>query len=193
MIGLLALACAHHPTDDAALVAQLDNEVLALKERNESLWTELRKCDTPDVPLPIYQQLTQAFSGSEVTVSLVGLGVELDIPGPLLFDAALDVRLSEHASRVTDLLVTALRSNPDPHVWIVSHLAATPLPGALVKRFGTAWELGGFQAAQFGNELLAAGIDPDRITVATVGPATEEGETATHHFVVVVGPEAPHR
>ncbi len=193
MWPLLALACAHHKKDDAALVVQLDKEVLALKERNDALWAELRKCDAPDVQLPIYQELTQAFSGTDVAISLVGLDVELDVPGAMLFDTATEVRLSDVAVQVTDLLATALRTNPDPRVWIVAHLDATPLPPGLVKRFGSEWELGAFQAAQVGNALLAAGIDADRITVATEGASAEPGETATHHFVVIVGLEAERR
>jgi hypothetical protein len=193
MWPLLVWACAHHRANDAALVEQLDREVLALKERNETLWTELRKCDTPDVPLPIYQELTQAFSGTEVVVSLAGLDVALDVPGTLLYDSAWEVRLSDRAALVTDLLATALRTNPDPHVWIIAHLDGTPLPPALGKRFGSDWELGGFQAVQVGSALLAAGIDGDRITVATQGSAVEPGGTARHHFVVIVGPEAARR
>jgi flagellar motor protein MotB len=190
---LLVWACAHHKTQDAALVEQLDREVLALKERNEALWTELRKCDTPDVPLPIYQELTQAFAGTEVVVSLVGLDVALDVPGPLLYDLPQEVQLSERAALVTDLLATALRTNPDPHLWIISHLDGTPLSPALLKRFGSDWELGGFQAVQVGNALLAAGVDGDRITVATEGSTVEPGQTARHHFTVVVGPEVVRR
>ena len=190
---LLVWACAHHKARDAALVEQLDREVLALKERNETLWTELRKCDTPDVPLPIYQELTQAFAGTEVVVSLAGLDVALDVPGPLLYDTPQEVVLAERAALVTDLLATALRTNPDPHVWIVAHLDGTALAPALLKRFGSDWELGGFQAAQVGNALLAAGIEGNRITVATEGSTVEPGETARHHFTVVVGPEAVRR
>ena len=193
MWPLLVWACAHHKARDAALVEQLDREVLALKERNETLWTELRKCDTPDVPLPIYQELTQAFSGTEVVVSLAGLDVALEVPGTLLYDSVLDVGLADRAALVTDLVATALRTNPDPHVWIVAHLDGTPLPPALVKRFGSDWELGGFQAAQVGNALLAAGIDGDRITVATEGSTVAPGETPRHHFVLIVGPEAVRR
>jgi flagellar motor protein MotB len=192
MLLLLVWACAHH-NRDAALVEQLDREVLALKERNEALWTELRKCDAPDVPLPIYQELTQAFSGTEVVVSLSGLDVALDVPGPLLYDLPQEVFLAERAALVTDLLATALRTNPDPHVTIVAHLDGTPLAPALVKRFGSDWELGGFQAAQVGNALLAAGIDGDRVTVASEGSSVEPGETARHHFVVIVGPEVTGR
>lgn len=189
---LFVWACAHHKRD-AALVDQLDREVLALKERNEALWTELRKCDTPDVPLPIYQELTQAFSGTEVVVSLSGLDVALDVPGPLLYDLPQEVSLAERAALVTDLLATALRTNPDPHVTIVAHLDATPLSKELAKRFGSDWELGGFQAAQVGNALLAAGIEGDRMTVASEGSAVEPGETARHHFTVIVGPEVAGR
>ena len=189
---LLVWACAHHDRD-AALAEQLDREVLALKERNEALWTELRKCNAPDAPLPIYQELTQAFSGTEVVVSLVGLDVVLDVPGPLLYDTPQEVRLSERAALVTDLLATALRTNPDPHVTIVAHLDGTPLATALEKRFGSDWELGGFQAAQVGNALLAAGIDGDRVTVASEGSTVEPGQAARHHFTVVVGPEVARR
>jgi flagellar motor protein MotB len=188
---LLVWACAHH--EDPALAEQLDREVLALKDRNEALWAELKKCNAPDAPLPIYQELTQAFAGTEVVVSLVGLDVSLDVPGPLLYDTPQEVRLSERAALVTDLLATALRSNPDPHVTIVAHLDGTPLAAALVKRFGTDWELGGFQAAQIGNALLAAGIDGDRLTVASEGSTVEPGQTARHHFTVVVGPEPARR
>ena len=189
MWPLLVWACAHHKSSDAALVEQLDREVLALKERNETLWTELRKCDTPDVPLPIYQELTQAFSGTEVVVSLAGLDVALDVPGPLLYDKPQEIQLAERAALVTDLVATALRTNPDPHVWIVAHLDGTPLAQAHAKRFGSDWELGGFQAAQVGNALLAAGIDGERITVATEGSAVEPGEVPRHHFVLILGPE----
>ena len=188
---LLVWACAHHR--DAALVEQLDREVLALKDRNEALWTELRKCNTPDAPLPIYQQLVQAFAGTEVVVSLAGLDVMLEVPGPLLYDTPQEVRLSERAGLVTELLATALRTNPDPHVTIVAHLDGAPLAPAVAKRFGTDWELGGFQAAQVGNALLAAGIDGDRVTVASEGSTAEPGQAARHHFTVVVGPEPARR
>jgi flagellar motor protein MotB len=192
MFLVLVWACAHH-NRDAALVEQLDSEVLALKTRNEALWTELRKCNAPDAPLPIYQELVQAFSGTEVVVSLAGLDVALDVPGPLLYDTPQEVRLSDRAALVTDLLATALRTNPDPHVTIVAHLDGTELAPALVKRFGSDWELGGFQAAQVGNALLAAGIDGDRVTVASEGSTVEPGETTRHHFTVVVGPEVAGR
>jgi flagellar motor protein MotB len=135
----------------------------------------------------------QAFAGTEVVVSLAGLDVMLEVPGTLLYDTPQEVRLSERAALVTDLLATALRTNPDPHVTIVAHLDGTPLAPAVGKRFGSDWELGGFQAAQIGNALLAAGLDGDRMTVASEGSTVEPGQTARHHFTVVVGPEPARR
>jgi hypothetical protein len=109
----------------------------------------------PDAPLPIYQELTQAFSGTEVRRLARGARRRRSTcrAAPLRHSAG--GPSLRHARRSwTDLLATALRTNPDPHVTIVAHLDGT------AARHGTRealrhrlWSSGGFQAAQVGNAL----------------------------------------
>lgn len=192
---LLLAACGVSRKKHNALVDQLDKEVLALQERNATLWEELRKCSPPDVPLPIYQELTQIFAGTEITVSLEGLHAVVLVPGHLLFGPG-DTELSEQSRMVTDLLATSLELYPDPHVWVIGHTDATPPGGSLARRVGTNWELSAVRAAAFARRIIDEhGIDGARFTVSGRGDTvpiadndTPEGRAQNRRIVVVVGP-----
>ena len=84
VIALMAWACVP-ATYDRDLVTQLDREILALKQRNELLGAASQDCDQGADPGPIYAELVQVFSGTQVKVSRSGSRTVVVVPSDELF------------------------------------------------------------------------------------------------------------
>ena len=193
VVALLAGACVPSAYD-RDLVTQLDREILALKDRNDTLSERLDNCDAEGHPGEIYPQLVQVFSGTEVEVSHVGVRAVLVIPSEVLFSSG-SVQVREEATMVVDLLATALGLHEDRHVWIISHTDSPTLSSSMRRRYGSHWGLTTAMSASFMSSLVDMGVAETRFTIAGQGASsprkssdTPEGAGRNRRVVVVIGP-----
>lgn len=113
---MLALAACLPRPDGVS--AQLEAEVRAARHRLAQL--EAQGCEESTAPHPVYAQLVQIFTGTEVEVLREGAGARVVIPADLLFPAdGLVVR--REAAMVVDLLGTALGLHPDLRIEVRGH------------------------------------------------------------------------
>ena len=179
---------------DRELVHQLDREILALRERNEALKTQLQSCSAGELDTELYAQLNQVFSGTEVQVGRAGVRAVVTIPGELLF-APGSVEVREEARMVLDLLGIALRLHGDTHVWVVAHTDDEALSGALKRRFLDNWGLSTARSRAIMLKLSEDfGVEAERFTIAGRGSSepvaendTPEGRAKNRRVVVVIG------
>lgn len=177
------------------LVGQLDREVIALRQRNDALKQQLESCSEGELDTEIYAELTQVFSGSEVSVSREGARATVVIPGELLFSAG-STEIREEALMILDLFSVALKLHDEMHVWVIGHTDDDPLSGALKRRYGDNWGLSLERARAFKDKLVDAfGVDQARFTIAGQGDTqplvpndTPEGRARNRRIVLVIGP-----
>ena len=177
------------------LVQQLDREVIALTERNRILQNRLETCDQNSGPSPIYTELVQVFSSTEVKVSRQGARTLVSIPAAVLFSSSA-VQVRQEATMVLDMLATALSIHPDQAVWIIGHTGDLAPTGSLRNRFRSNWELSAFQAAALLHTLTERfGLDPKRFTISGRGAEepiadndTPAGRNHNNRIVIVILP-----
>lgn len=198
MILLALIGCSWIRPDERqqALIYQLDREVIALKLRNDQLREQAERCDDPQGN-PIYTELLQVFSGSEVSVERDGAQTVVIIPGALLYSSG-STTIRAEATMVLDLLSVALNLHADAKVRVIGHTDDRPLVGALRRRYGTNWELSVFRAAALMRAMVGDfGVQEDRFTIAGRGSSqpiasndTPEGRERNRRLVVIIGPPA---
>ncbi len=178
-------------------IHQLDREIIALKLRNRQLAEALEDCGEEPTSNPIYTELLQVFSGSEVMVQREGAQTIVVIPGALLFSSGSTAIRSE-ATMVLDLLSVALRLHAEERVRVIGHTDDQALSGSLKRQYGSNWELSMFRAAAFMRVMVDDfGIEEARFTVAGRGPSqpiasndTPEGRERNRRLVVIIGPQS---
>lgn len=178
------------------LVGQLDREIIALRARNQLLEDQLQSCSEGELDTEIYAELTQVFTGSEVTVAREGARAIVVIPGSLLFSPG-STTVREEALMILDLFSVALRLHKEMHVWIIGHTDDEPLTGTLKRRFGDNWGLSTARARSFMGTLVDDfGIESSRFTIAGQGQTqpiatndTPEGRARNRRIVLVIGPK----
>lgn len=191
-LGLAAVALAAAPAvaagGDRALIQQLDDEIIALRQRIVLLE---RHCGSDQAPAAIYPELVQVFSGTPVAVERQGARARVTLRSMDLF-AADTLTVRQEAQPWLDLLATALSVHPETNLVIVGHTDGTPAPSLLRARFPTPWEWGTAQATAVGDELMRRyGLQPGRVTVGSRGPwdplasnDTPEGRSANRRVVI---------
>jgi len=192
--GLVLLGACVPASYDRDLVTQLDREILALKQRNQVMGEQLENCDVAGDPGPIYAELVQVFSGTDVKVSKQGMRTVVVIPADRLF-GRLSSKMREEAIMVPDMLATALQLHEDKHVWVIAHTDDEELSGSARRRFGSLWGLSMAQSTSFMVALVELGVAERRFTIAGRGgqeplvqPDTPEGRASNRRLVVVIGP-----
>ncbi len=186
-------------SDKASLVRQLDREVIALRIKNEQLEGRLLQgAGHSETPNPIYAELVQVFTGSEVEVVRSGNRTVVTLPSSLLFGTwGLTVR--QEAAMTLDLLATALKLHPELKVVVVGHIDDAPMPAALRRQVGSAWELGAIRAAATARALIETyGVPGGRFMVASRGMEeplvsndTPEGRSRNRRVVLTLTPAFP--
>lgn len=193
LLGFAPVALAARSDD--SLVKQLDNEVIALKQRIAALTETVEECGGGKAPDPIFPELVQLYAGSPVSVKRRGGRTLVVIPVDLLFPGdALVVR--EEAAFALDMVSTALNAHPDESVLITGHTDAEPPVPLLRKRYPTNWELSTGYANAVGATLIAEyKLDPARITIAGRADQdpndtndTPEGRAANRRVVLTLSP-----
>lgn len=182
-------------TYDRDLVTQLDREILALKQRTEVLQDQVKNCaDAGGEAGPIYTELVQVFSGTEVKVLRSGVRTVVVVPSDQLFSPGETV-VRDEAMMVPDMLATALGLHPELSVQVVAHTDNVELSGADKRRYLSLWGLSMAQATGFMVALVQLGVDESRFTISGRGgqePVAEsdtpEGRAQNRRIVVIIGP-----
>ena len=143
--ALVALALAgcglpsalRRPRVDRDLVRQLEHEVAALKERNKQLSGAGPAAAAG--PHPIYAELKQVFTDTEVRLWREGEVTVVVIPATMLFSGD-DGALRQEAALPIDLLATALNAHTDLRIELVAHTDDSPPTGKAARATPTNWE-----------------------------------------------------
>ncbi len=194
---LMALAsCSLFKPPESALVGQLDREVLALKEVNARLQAQANSCDELGGSDPLYAELHQVFTSTEVEVSREGRATVVKIPGEQLF-APGSVRIRQEAQMVLDLVATGLASHPERAVMVMGHTDDQAITGTLRSSYASNWELSAARSSAFVRELVEDfQLDPARFTIggrSHYDPirdnSTPEGRASNRRIVLHIFPE----
>jgi flagellar motor protein MotB len=153
--------------------AQLDAEVRAARQRLATI--DADGCEHAETPHPIYPQLVQVFTGTEVEVMRDGLGARLVIPADLLFTAD-GVVVRREATMVVDLLGTAIGLHGDLHVEVRGHSDATGVGDPMGRSLS-------MSRALMDALVAAHGLERVRFTVAGrgAGAPRSPGDTPADH------------
>lgn len=192
-IGFTPLALAARSDD--TLVKQLDNEVIALKQRVAALTELVEECGGGKAPDPIFPELVQLYAGSPVSVKRRGGRTLVVIPVDLVFPGD-SLTIREEAAFALDMVSTALNNHPEESVLITGHTDSEPPAATLRKRYPTNWELSSAYAHAVGSALIGEyKLDPARITVAGRADQdpndtndTPEGRAANRRVVLTLSP-----
>ncbi len=181
--GLLAatLVPALARSDDRSLIAQLDREVIALRQTIARLERERDACGSVTPPA-VFRDLLQLFPTGPMTVAREGAAVTVTFPGDVLFTGTSTLR--EEALPSLDLFAEVLKANPDVRVTVTGHVDGVRDP----------WGRSAAQAAVVATALVERfGITPERVGVAALGAThpitpgdTPEGRALNHRVVIVV-------
>ena len=195
LLALIGCAWVRFDEQQQALVYQLDREIIALKLRNDQLREQVERCAQDPSSNPIYTELFQVFSDSEVLVERDGAQTVVTIPGALLFSSG-STTIRAEAAMVLDPLSTALSLHTDATVRVIGHTDDRPLAGSLRRRYGTNWELSVFRAAALMRIMVDEfGLQEERFIISGRGASqpiatndTPEGRERNRRLVVVIGP-----
>jgi flagellar motor protein MotB len=191
LLGLVLGTCAAPMLaygGDRSLIAQLDDEIIALRQR---VFLLEKHCGSDQAPPSIYAELVQVFAGTPVTVARQGTRASVTLSADELYSTD-SLTLREEAQPWLDLLSTALSVNPETNLVIVGHTDGTPAPTLLRTRYPTAWEWGMAEATVVGEQLIRHyAIQPGRITIGSRGPwdplasnDTPEGRAINRRVVI---------
>lgn len=174
LVGAVPLLVAASP--DRELVRQLDNEVIALRQRIQLLE---QHCGSEAAAPPIYPQLVQLYAGTPVVVDHVGARVTVTLHADDVF-AKDSLTTREEAQPWLDLLAMSLGVNPSTNVMIVGHSDGSPTPGPFKALYPTSsgWTLA--QVNAVGDQLIKRyAVPAARITLASRGSSDPVGTNDT--------------
>ena len=112
---------------NARLVRQLESELIACKDLNQSLKVSLATCGSPEND-SVYQTLYQVFSGSELQIEQRGTATTIMVEASHIYSDVYGLQFREEADNNIDLLGTALLLNPDHRVLVIGHTSDRPIP-----------------------------------------------------------------
>jgi len=170
-LSLLALlgCSAHRYSDGSGLEAQLEREIIALKQRLRSVEEDLSHCGT-QAEGSLYASLHQVFAGSAIDVVQRGPATVLSVRMSHLFSDLWEMTQRQEADRHLDLLATAVLLNPDHDVTVIGHTDDRAIPRAHSDRYADALQLSLQLASHVATELAESyEIDETRFTVAGRG------------------------
>ena len=194
LVGLMHTGCAltQAPLDDSRLIASLDGEVRALRERLEIAEDASAACDDANRPDPIYAELVQVLSTSEAKVERLGRTTIVTVPHSIVFSGR-SRRVRSEARMVLDMVATAVNLHPDTVVSIVGHTDSRATGSSA---YPTNWELSAIRASAIARYLIRNfEVAPERLTVAGRGstdPVTENdtpaGRARNRRYQIIITP-----
>ena len=125
------------PRVDREVVRQLEHEVGALRERNRQLSAGTAPAQV--APHPIYAELQQVFTDTDVRVRRDADAIVVLLPATLLFSND-EGALRNEAALPLDLLATALQSHAALRVEVVGHTDDSAPQGRAGRASASNWE-----------------------------------------------------
>ena len=179
------------------LIAQLDREVIALRQKLQLLEARLAGCGTGADTGTVYPELVQVFSGGPVQVTRAGGSTQVTLPGDTLFSAG-SLGFREEATFALDLLATAIKLHPELSVLLVGYSDGDPPSGPFRKAYPSNWELSYARALAVARALTERhGVPAARMMVAgradldpLSGNDTPEGRATNRRVVAHLSPGA---
>lgn len=173
--------------------AQLERELVGLNIKIRMLEKQLSTCGEEQTSDPIHRLCVQIFTGSEATVTRVGMTTHITLPTHMLFVGELRVR--DEAKPTLDLLANLINDAEGRDIVIVGHSAAI---GSHASGMGDilAWQ-NSFASAAAVLQVLTDefGLDASRATIATQGDRnpiasidTPDGHAQNDRVVIIVKP-----
>lgn len=155
LIWLTLLGCpTHRYPDGTGLAGQLEREVIALHQRVKQLEAEVASCGSSTAPDPLYAELRQVFSGSEVEVDRDGGRTVLSVRASHVFSDTWALTDRVEAKMTLDLVATALRLHPEVTALVVGHTNDRPLPRQWQKTYRSNLDLSTRMATAFAARLV---------------------------------------
>jgi len=193
-VGFVHTGCVlkQDPLDDSRLIASLDGEVRALRERLKIAEDASAACDDANRPDPIYAELVQVLSTSEATVDRLGRTTIVTVPHSMVFTGR-SRRVRAEARMVLDMVATAVILHPNMIVTIVGHTDSLRTGSSA---YPTNWELSAVRASAIARYLIRQfEVAPERLTVAGRGsadPVTENdtpaGRARNRRYQIIITP-----
>ena len=133
--GALVWGCASRAPEIG--VQQLQDELMAVRERNKMLMEQVSICGVEPSPPGLLVELNQVLSPVGCDVTQRGHATIVTLTADQLFNDLFDLRLRDDADARLDLLATALLLHPELDIAVVGHTGTRPIPRAYRREFRT--------------------------------------------------------
>ncbi len=169
--GLL-VACApkHLYPDGRGIEGQLEREIIALRESVSALEELAATCETGGRADPMYAELVQVLSGTDVTVEQKGVVTIVTLPDAHVFgsDAA---SIRAEARMTLDMVGTALNQRPTYTIVVEGHTADVAPNAQVARKYPDLWSLS-YARADATKDVLVGEfqVAEDRFTLTARGP-----------------------
>ena len=178
VMGVLACGGGQYKSQ-LALEAQMEREILALRQRNRLLREQLKGCNVAGPSSALYSQLFQVYRGSTIEISRTGQITKLTFPVADLFGTD-GVTVREEMRLFLDVLATALASNPDHRIRIEGHTDDSPVPYKLRRMYPDNWMYAMGRAMRLMDTLVQDfGVHEDRFSLSSGGQFAPRDENDT--------------
>lgn len=162
-----------------ALEAQMEREILALRQRNRLLREQLKGCNVTGPASALYSQLFQVYRGSTIDISRTGQITKLTFPVSDLF-ASDGFTVRDEMRLFLDVLATALASNPDYRVRIEGHTDDSQVPYTLRRMYPDNWMYAMGRAMRLMDTLVQDfGVEEARFSLSSGGEFAPRDENDT--------------
>jgi outer membrane protein OmpA-like peptidoglycan-associated protein len=197
----LIVGCApkHDYPDGSGLVGQLNREVQALQQAVRALEYEAATCrDGKAPPDPLYQELHQILSNTDVGVERRGRTTIVTFPAVHLFGVD-ELSLRQEARMTLDVMSTALKLHPDYTIEVEGHTDDRGVPRELRNRFGDpftfsaarAYALVATMVSEFGVSAARFGVIGRGSTRPIDTNETDAGQRHNRRVVMYIQPKMP--
>jgi len=183
--------------DGSGINGQLEREVQALQQTVRMLEYEAATCRDPQAaPDPLYQELHQILSTTEVTVERRGRVTIVTFPAAHLFGVD-ELSLRQEATMTLDVMSTALKLHPDYTIDVEGHTDDAGVPPSLRKRFGDPFTFSAARAYALVDTFTSKfGLPEERFSVIGRGPSrpiatndTDVGRRKNRRVVMYIHPK----
>jgi len=183
--------------DGSGLVGQLNREVQALQQTVRMLEYEAATCRDPQAaPDPLFQELHQLLSNTEVSIERRGRTTIVTFPAAHLFGVD-ELSLRQEATMTLDIMSTALKLHPNYTIDVEGHTDDVGVPMGLRKRFGDPFTFSAARAYALVDTLVNEfGLAEDRFSVIGRGPSrpistndTDVGRRKNRRVVMYLHPK----
>lgn len=153
----------------------LDTDVAKLQRSKELLTAHLRERDAEVAQLSrvsstyksLVTDLESEVAAGQIQIEQLRDGIRMNLPQDILFPSG-SATLQKSGAVVLRKVAGRLRDKPH-RIEVQGHSDDVPLSRALVRRYGSNWELAAARASSVVRLMAAERIDPTRLTVISFG------------------------